>query len=737
MGPSPTNPVASAIVFAFLSIGVVYGDVGTSFLYTFASIFSGGAPTDPRVVLGVMSTIFWTITAIVGVKYALVTLAADDHGEGGIVALYALICRYTGVRSAAAPHPTDGTLEQFSEPPVGGRFTEAVRGFVGRSSAAQATLMISVMVGANLALSDSIITPAISVVSAIEGIAYHGGIGPTAVTVISVGILAALFSVQRFGTARVSAACAPIMVLWFASNAAIGIYNIVGDPGVFKALSPHYMYYFWSGRSTTAWKQLGAVMLCVTGGEALYADLGHFGRPGIRLGFAAVVWPSLALTYLGQTAVIVADPAAASTAYWSSIPTPVFWPMVVLSTIATVIASQAMISGAFSVTSQAMTLNLFPRFSVLHTSKTVHGQIYIPAINWFLFAGSIAVVLGFGSSEKIGEAYGLAVVAGMFLDTALVALVQTVCWDWNPALTAAFWLVFSTITGAFLSSTVLKIPTGAWFPIAVSAVLTFFTYAWYRGKRSKAASARAAKPVDFEDPGLTRIPGVGVHYTESLGAYPILRAFLDRVPSIHETVVFVTNRRVPAPSVSDGERLVVRRLGTDGFYHVIARYGYADAAEQGGEFLESVFHEIRAYIDLYERGDAEAPPSGSVSSDRLWVKHPSGKRPEAASLPLPAPVRESISGFFTVQVGEDSRRAPLPAFSDPPKSAERAAFDASLDRGSTVFFGKIRAAPSEETGIRAALTDAYATLESLSETFADAYRVSGGNVVETNFSNMP
>jgi KUP system potassium uptake protein len=594
------------------------------------------------------------------------------------------------------------------------------------------------MVGSNMVLSDGVLTPAISVVSAIEGIAFQTGVSATVVTVSSVAILAVLFSAQRFGTARVSAAFAPIMIVWFAALAAVGIFNVVSDPSVFRALSPHYMYYFWSGRSTAAWKQLGSVMLCVTGAEALYADLGHFGRPGITLGFVAVVWPSLTLTYLGQTAVIISNPESSSTVFWSSIPSPVYWPMVVLATLAAIIASQAMISGAFSVASQGMALNLFPRFGVLHTSKTVHGQIYVPAVNWFLFAGSVAVVVGFGSSAKIGEAYGLAVVCVMFATDQLVAIVQTVCWDRNPAFVGLFWLTFSTITGAFLSSTALKVPTGAWFPLVVSAVLTFVTYAWYRGKRAKAASlANASCDIFAGANPIVRVPGIGVHYTETNGAPPSLKAFLDRVPALHETVVFITNRRVPAPSVSDHERFVVRRLPADGFYHVLARYGYTDRPEQGDEFFEAVFDEIRAYVDVAPGGDVEAPSSGSSASE-LWVQQPSARRAEgAASLPLPAAVRESISGFFTVQIDAPTRRAPIPSFFANQKSAERSAFDASAERGASVFFGRIRTKAVGEWGVCSALTDTYATLEGVTETFASAYGVTGGNVVETNFSKMP
>ena len=752
--------IAAVAFFAFSAIGIVFGDIGTSPLYTFAAVFRDGPPTDERVLLGTMSTIFWTLTSIVLVKYILITLAADDNGEGGLVALYALICRATGIRSVADPHATDDSLEQFADasPPPGGFVAEAVRSFFGRGAFARTMLLFTVMIGSNLVLSDGILTPAISVVSAVEGIQFQTGMSAAAVTVVAVAILVVLFGAQTFGTHRVSMAFAPIMLAWFASLAAMGIYNAVAyDPTVFKALSPHYMYYFWSGRSAEAWRQLGSVMLCVTGAEALYADLGHFGRPGISLGFVGLVWPALTLAYLGQTAFLVARPEAHAAPFWSSTPDPVYWPVVVLATAAAVIASQAMITGAFSVAHQGMALNLFPRVAVRHTNEKVAGQIYVPAVNWLLFAGTIAVVVGFGSSANIGEAYGLAVIAVMFVDTALVAILMIVGWSWHPVFAAAFWLVFSTVTGAFLSSTALKIPHGAWFPMAVSAFLTFGTYAWFSGKKAKAVLSRstASKLSDVVDgtpllltgtnTAVKRVPGIGVHYTETLGGVPhTLKMFLDRVPALHEVVVLLTNRRVPAPTVYEHERFVVRGLQVDGFYHVVARYGYTDVPAQGAEFLATVVAEVRAYVDAPRGGgdieSCDGPPSSAGSgASNPWVQQPSLPilaGDSSTSLPAPRPVRPKLpwrSMTFTESTRTPSERFPIPPFVVEYKSRGRNVLDEAEKRGLTAVVGKVKMIPLDGWGLGAALSHTYKVLEDHSETFGEAYRVGTDNLIEVNF----
>ena len=400
------------ILLSYATLGVVYGDIGTSPLYVFGSIFPNGAPDDEDVILGTFSTIFWTITSMVLVKYVLIMLRADDNGEGGIIALYCIIKRAAGIQTITSLAAGDEDLN-ISKVNQGSGVAGAVRRSLHKSRWQQLVLFVIALLGVNLIISDGILTPAISVVSAVQGIqSYNGPNGPPiisngAVVGITCGILVALFFLQSFGTQKVSFLFSPAIFLWFASNSAIGLYNIITyRPSVFKALSPSYMYYYWNGDASWAWRSLGAVMLCITGAEALYADLGHFSSKAIQISFLSFVYPALTLTYLGQTAYILEFKDAASSAFWSSLPRPVYVPMLIVATAAAIIASQALITGSFSITSQAMSIKCFPRFTVRHTSIHEKGQIYIPEVNFSLMIGSVVIVAAFQNATAIGNAYG-------------------------------------------------------------------------------------------------------------------------------------------------------------------------------------------------------------------------------------------------------------------------------------------------------------------------------------------
>lgn len=399
-------------MLAYSTLGIVYGDIGTSPLYVYASIFPNGAPEDENVILGTFSTIFWTLTSMVLVKYVVLMLRADDNGEGGIIALYSIIKRAAGIPTITNLASGDEDLNS-SKLNQGNRIAVAIRRSLHNSRLQQLVLFVVALLGVNMIISDGILTPAISVVSAVQGIqSYNGPNGPPiitngAVVGITCGILVVLFLLQSFGTQKVAFLFSPAIFLWFASNSAIGLYNIsTYRPSVFKALSPSYMYYYWSGEASWAWTSLGAVMLSITGAEALYADLGHFSSNSIRLCFISFVYPSLTLTYLGQTAYILEYKEAAASAFWSSLPRPVYIPMLVVATAAAVIASQALITGAFSITSQAMSIKCFPRFTVRHTNVHAKGQIYIPEVNYALMVGAVVIVAAFQDATAIGNAYG-------------------------------------------------------------------------------------------------------------------------------------------------------------------------------------------------------------------------------------------------------------------------------------------------------------------------------------------
>lgn len=394
-------------LLSFSALGVVYGDIGTSPLYTFASIFPNGAPDDENRILGAFSMIFWTITSVVLVKYILLMLMADDKGEGGIFSLYSIIKRASGIPTLTALAAGDEDLRDEEGRKLG-RFASAIRRVLAKSKWCQLALLTFVLLAVNMIISDGVLTPAISVVSAVQGVQYNTNLSNSGVVGITIAIIFLLFMIQPFGTQKVSFMFSPIILLWFLSIASIGIYNIATfRPSVFKGLSPSYIYYFWSGDASLAWHNLGSVMLSITGAEALYADLGHFNARAIQLSFLGLVYPCLTLTYLGQAAYILENKSAASQVFWASTPTPVHVPMIILATLAAIIASQALISGAFSITRSGISMKCFPRFTVRHTSEKHEGQIYIPEINFSLMIGCIIIVAAFQNAEKIGNAYGM------------------------------------------------------------------------------------------------------------------------------------------------------------------------------------------------------------------------------------------------------------------------------------------------------------------------------------------
>lgn len=652
------------LLLSYATLGVVYGDIGTSPLYTFASVFPDGAPNDENRILGTLSTIFWTITSVVLVKYVLLMLRADDNGEGGIISLYSIIKRAAGIPTLTALSTGAEDLDS-SLLTEGGRVSRAVRTSLHRSRWQQLALLSIVVVAVNMIISDGVLTPAISVVSAVQGIqAYNGPAGPSlitngAVVGITCGILVMLFLLQSWGTERVTFLFSPIILLWFVANAVIGVYNIEKyRPSVFKGLSPSYMYYYWSGDASSAWINLGSVMLSITGAEALYADLGHFSARSIQLSFLTIVFPSLTITYLGQAAFILENKEAAGQVFWASIPRSVYVPMVILATAAAIIASQALISGAFSITRQGISIKLFPRFTVKHTSAHAEGQIYIPEINYALMVGCVVIVVAFQNATSIGNAYGLAIVMVMVMDTFLLSLVMLVAWDWNALLVGFFWLFYTFISGAYLSSNLRKVPLGAWFSLVLSGILSIIVGVYYWGQTTKANYLRknaiplsalfavagdseqrpthrlaaTARPNDDDaddastitlslHPDLqplklagsgqpvARFPGVGLYYSELLeGVPPVLVRFLSLSPAIHEVVIFLTIRGVPLPQVSPTERLLVRKLGFHGFYHVVARYGYLEDIDQGEAFVKDLVEEIVEYLQPGNLDDLMSVP---------------------------------------------------------------------------------------------------------------------------------
>ena len=529
------------------AIGVVYGDIGTSPLYAFKECFSGThpLPADAEHVLGVLSLVFWSVTIVVSFKYTMLMMRADHLGQGGSLALLALVEVITR-KTWLAPVVT-----------VLGIFAAAL--FYG----------------------DSMITPAISVLSAVEGLEVALPGVERFIIPITVAILVFLFMIQASGTARIARFFAPVMVVWFIVLAVIGAVNIAQAPGVVAALNPIYVVRFFVNDGMYAFLALGSVVLALTGAEALYADMSHFGCKPIRRAWFMFVGPSLIINYFGQGALLLNNPAAAANPFFEMAPQWGALPMVGLAACATVIASQAVISGAFSVTRQAMQLGFLPRMSTIHTSATEEGQIYIPFVNWTLMVSVLVLVLGFQSSTKLAAAYGVAVTGTMMIDTLLLAFVIFMLWRWSLWQGILVVSVLLLVDLAFFAANITKIANGGWFPLAIGVAAFIFLVTWKKGRALLAARLHEeAMPVETFlnslGKSVTRVAGTAIFMTG--GADGVPHALLHNMKHnkvLHERVIFLTVVTDGIPHVDASARIMLQHLGRR-FYRVILRFGYLD-----------------------------------------------------------------------------------------------------------------------------------------------------------------
>ncbi|WP_342620401.1 potassium transporter Kup [Rhodoferax sp. GW822-FHT02A01] len=528
------------------AIGVVYGDIGTSVLYAFKQVFvSGHVPITPTNVLGVLSLFFWALTGIVSIKYVVLIMRADNNGEGGLMALLALASLST-------------------------KDTPRVRGI----------LIVLGVFGVALFFGDGVITPAISVLSAVEGLEIITPSAKPYVVPISLMVLAGLFLVQRRGTGDIGKFFGPVTVLWFIAIGVMGLVQIVQNPFVLWALSPTYAFGFMVEHHALAFITLGAVFLCLTGAEALYADMGHFGKQPIRIAWFGLVMPSLALNYFGQGALVLADPEAAQNPFFLMAPEWALIPLVVLATAATVIASQALISGAYSATKQTIQLGFLPRLTILHTSIKDTGQIYIPAVNWTLMFGVVLAVVMFGSSDALAAAYGISVSLVMIITTVMTFFVVRYGWKYPLWLCIASTGLFFVIDASFFASNSLKIAQGGWFPLAMAVGLYVIMSTWKDGRRLMNQKL-AADAIDlpsfleavFVSPPV-RVEGTAVFLTAESGTVPnALLHNLKHNKVMHTTNLFVTVRSHEIPWVGMNKRLEVNSLGHD-CWQVTVNYGF-------------------------------------------------------------------------------------------------------------------------------------------------------------------
>jgi len=547
--PIPHGPKESLPILMLGAIGVVYGDIGTSPLYTMKESFIGPHPmaVDRLHIFGVLSLIFWSLMMIVTIKYVVVAMRADNKGEGGSFALLSLISR---------------NLE-------GKRWTAAL-------------VMLGVLATC-LFYGDAMITPAISVLSAVEGLTVVEARLEPLVLPISIGILIGLFLVQARGTARIGTIFGPIVVVYMAVLATLGISNIVNHPEVLGALNPLWGVRFFAANPATAFLAMGSVFLAVTGAETLYADMGHFGRRAVAYSWLGIAYPCLMLNYMGQGALLLGNPAAVENPFYLMAPEWARLPLVFIATAATIIASQAVISGAFSVTHQAVQLGFLPRLRTLHTSEKAVGQIYIPAVNWGLLIMVIALVFGFRESTNLASAYGIAVTGTMLITTVMLGFLVFQVWRWNRWLAAGTIGLFLAVDGIYFASNITKIPDGGWFPLVVAAVLFTVLTTWATGRRlmrERLEEFALPLPVFIKSAAASahRVRGTAVFLSASPDGIPsALLHNLKHNQVLHERVLILTIKVEEVPYVA-GTRLEVDDAG-EGFYRVMLHYGFMEEVD--------------------------------------------------------------------------------------------------------------------------------------------------------------
>jgi KUP system potassium uptake protein len=539
-------------IVTLAALGVVFGDIGTSPLYALKECFSPqhGIPFTPNAVYGIISMLFWAITIVVSLKYVLFVMRADNNGEGGVLALMAL----------------------------------SLRTAVAGSRRSQILMMLGVF-GACMFYGDVVITPAISVLSAVEGLEIAVPGMSSYVIPLTLVILTALFMIQRHGTAVVGKLFGPVMLLWFASLGLLGIYNILQAPGILVAINPYYAVSFMMTHSLQAFVVLGSVVLVLTGAEALYADMGHFGIRPIRFAWLFTVMPCLMLNYFGQGANLLTHPAAIGNPFYLMVPEWLLIPMVILSTGATVIASQAVISGAFSLTSQAILLGFVPRMRILHTSVDERGQIYAPFINWMLMILVVAVVLAFKRSDNLAAAYGVAVTTTMVITTILAAIVMRTVWKWHTGLVTLVVTIFFVVDFSFFAANLIKIVDGGWFPLLLGGTAFFLLMTWYSGRMLLRARTKddGIPLIPFVEGLLAhpphRVGGTAVFMTGNVETVPVsLLHNLKHNRILHERVIFLKVSIWDVPFVADDKRLKLKELGGN-LYLLRAAFGFKEAPD--------------------------------------------------------------------------------------------------------------------------------------------------------------
>ncbi|WRX15432.1 Potassium transporter - like 10 [Theobroma cacao] len=609
----------TVLTLAYQSLGVVYGDLSTSPLYVYKSTFEEDiqhSETNEEI-YGVLSFVFWTLTLVPLLKYVFIVLRADDNGEGGTFALYSLLCRHARVNFLPNCQLADEELIEYKKDSIGvapkSTFGSSLKSTLEKHRVLQRFLLVLALIGTCMVIGDGILTPAISVFSAVSGLElsmskeHHKYVEVPVACIILIG----LFALQHYGTHRVGFLFAPVVLIWLLCISAIGLYNIIHwNPHVYQALSPYYMYKFLRKTQRGGWMSLG-------GSEAMFADLGHFSQLSIKIAFTSLVYPSLVLAYMGQAAYLSRHHIIESDyriGFYVSVPEKLRWPVLVIAILAAVVGSQAIITGTFSIIKQCSALGCFPRVKIVHTSSKIHGQIYIPEINWLLMILCLAVTVGFRDTKRMGNASGLAVITVMLVTTCLMSLVIVLCWQKSVFFAIGFVFFFGTIEALYFTASLIKFLEGAWVPIALAFIFLIIMCVWHYGTLKKYEfDVQNKVSINWllslgPSLGIVRVRGIGLVHTELVSGIPaIFSHFVTNLPAFHQVLVFLCIKSVPVPHVRPEERFLVGHIGPREFrlYRCIVRYGYRDVHKDDMEFEKDLVCSIAEFI----RSGSVAPAS--------------------------------------------------------------------------------------------------------------------------------
>ncbi|KAL5551893.1 hypothetical protein UlMin_002069 [Ulmus minor] len=619
------------LLLVYQSFGLVFGNLSLTPLYVYKITFSGRLRNyqTEDAILGAYSVIFWTLTLLSLFKYVVIVLSADDNGEGGIIALYSLLCRNAKFCLLPNYQAADEELFSYNYTSYRNLPPSLLRRFIERHRTSKTCLLCLVLLGAGMVISIGVLAPAISVFASVEGLKIQTNNVPNSTVVNTACILlVVLFVLHHRGFHMVAFLFSPIIILWLLCITAVGIYNIVRwNPGVYQALSPYYVYNFFKVTGKDGWISLGGILLCLTGTEAMFADLGHYTATSIRVAFSCFIYPCLVIQYMGQAAFFSKNLSTASMSFYASVPDTFFWPVLVVATLSAIVAGQAVISTTFSIVKECHAFGCFPRVKIVHSRRWVPGQIYVPEINWILMILSLAVTLGFRDTNRIGNAYGLAYLAVTIVTTLLTSLVINLAWQKSAILALSFSIFFGSVEIIYLSSSIMRIPKGGWVTLLFTAVFSVIMYVWHHGLRKKFLFDQhnkvSMKWIFTLGPslGIIRVPGIGLIYTElATGVPATFTHFLTNLPAFYQVVVFVCVKTVPISHVPLKERFLIGRIGPKSFriYRCIIRNGYKDTFTNGEDFENDLVMSIAEFIQMEAEGSGAAV--GSVDGRMAVVR---------------------------------------------------------------------------------------------------------------------